>query len=79
MRQTLDELMVEYDKERISEIERQEEIDKTPAALARRAARDKAEREKHIRQGLMTEDGEWIEQPETDEENDDEDGDDEND
>lgn len=70
-RQTLDELMGDYDKERIAEIERQEAIDKTPAALARKAARDKADRESYIRQGLMTPDGEWIEQPETD------DGDDE--
>lgn len=71
-RQTLDELIGDYDKERIAEIERQAAIDNTPAALARKAAKDKAERESYIRQGLMTPEGEWIEQPEIDDETDDE-------
>jgi hypothetical protein len=60
---TLDELMTEY-AERLAEIAR----DETPAAIARRDAKRKADVEREIRPGLRTPDGEWIEQePEEDE------------
>jgi len=61
---SLDELMAEYDKERLAEIERDEA---DPIAQARRAARKKAEIEKEIRQGLRDQNGDWIERDEPEE------------
>ena len=47
---TLDELMQEYEAERLAEIAK----DETPEAIARREAKRKAEVEREIRQGLST-------------------------
>jgi len=66
---SLDELMAEYDKERLAEIERAEA---DPIAQARRAAKKQAEMEREIRQGLRDANGDWIERDEP-EETDDED------
>jgi hypothetical protein len=38
------------------------------AVIAKRQAKRNAEQAKHIRQGVMTADGDWIETEETDEE-----------
>jgi hypothetical protein len=50
MPKTLDELVAEYEAERLAEITR----DETPEAIARREAKRKAEVEREIRQGLRT-------------------------
>lgn len=63
---TLDELIAEYEPERLAEIAK----DETPAAIARRNASREAEKQKEIRQGLRDENGDWIEQPETDDSDD---------
>jgi len=69
---SLDELMAEYDKERLAEIERDEA---DPIAQARRAAKKKTDMEREIRQGLRDADGNWIERedPEDAEEEDEDD------
>jgi len=71
---TLDDIMAEYDKERIAEIERDEA---DPITQARRSAKKKAEMEREIRQGLRDDKGDWIEveQPEDSDEDEDEDED----
>lgn len=63
MIKTLNEIFDEYEAGRLAEIEK----DETPEAIARRDAKRKTEVEKEIRQGLRDTDGEWIDQPETDE------------
>lgn len=69
-RKTLDELMAEFEPERQAEIAK----DYTPEAIARREAKAKDQLEREIRQGLRDADGEWIEQPEAEEEEEDGEG-----
>lgn len=63
-KKTLDELMAEYEPERQAEIAK----DFTPEAIARRDAKAKEQIEREIRQGLRDANGDWIDQPELDEE-----------
>lgn len=65
---TLDELMADYETERLAEIAKAD----TPEAQARYAAKRKAEIESEIRQGLRDANGDWIEQPEAEEDDEDE-------
>ena len=69
--QTLDELMAEWEPERLAEIAK----GWTPEAIAKRDAKAAAERQRQIDQGLRDASGEWIETaPEDDDEDEDEDG-----
>jgi hypothetical protein len=68
--QTLDDIFGEYEAERLKEIEKEEN---DPATIARRERKRREEMEKEIRQGLRDENGDWIEQPETDDEDETED------
>jgi len=53
---TLDELMLEYEPERLADIVRSE----SPDIVALRLSKSRAEREREIRQGLRDSDGNWI-------------------
>lgn len=57
---TLAELMADYDAERIAEIERDEARNNTPEVKARREAKNKADFEREIRQGIRDADGVFI-------------------
>jgi hypothetical protein len=73
---TLDDIFGDYETERLAELKRQDEFDKTSegqAILAEQAAKRESERQARVRLGWETEDGEAIPQPGDDEEEDDED------
>lgn len=70
---SLDDIFGDYEAERLAEIAK----DETPEAIARRNAKREAEKQKEIRQGLRDANGDWIEQPETDETEDDDETEDE--
>lgn len=65
---TLDELMAEYEPERLAEIAK----DETPEAKAKTLLKREAEIQKEIKQGLRDSHGDWIEQPELNENEEDE-------
>lgn len=69
---TLDELMAEYEPERLAELERQNAEYDSLQAVAAREARRKAEFELGVREGWWDKDGEPIPQPSDDDETDDE-------
>lgn len=66
---TLDELMAEYDAERIAEINRND----TPAARKMAAKKAIREKEREILMGLRDQNGDWIAADEPQDEDDDED------
>ena len=68
MPRTLDEPMAETGAERQAEIAK----DFTPEAIARRKAKQEAEKQREIARGLRDADGDWIEQPEDEAEDEDE-------
>ncbi len=66
--QTLDDLFSEY------EADRSAEVDDDAGTVAKREAKRRAEFEKEVRQGLRdAKTGDWIEQPEDDNDDEDED------
>jgi hypothetical protein len=71
--QTLDDLMADYEAERLAENARDLARYDSPEEVAKRAARQQRERDLAIREGWMTEDGEAIEQDEDEDEDEDDD------
>jgi hypothetical protein len=67
---TLDEMMEDYDRERLAEIEREDKRRETPEYKAKIAAKKQREFETNVRNGSITPDGESIEQPEDEDEED---------
>jgi hypothetical protein len=76
MNRTLDELMGEYEVERLAEIEQAEARRNAPAERARLEAKRKEEFERGVRNGWWDADGNPIAQPGDDEINDSEEEDD---
>jgi len=78
---TLDDIFDEVERENEARTAQEIAEEQTPEGLARKEAERRAQIEKDIRQGLRDADGNWIEQPEVDgEDQDDEDeGDDDDD
>lgn len=66
-KQSLDDLFTEHEAEQAANIKQD-----TPEEIARREAKKQAEIAREIRQGLRDANGDWIEQPEADEEENDE-------
>lgn len=65
---TLDQLMADYEPERLAEIAKAD----TPEARERSERRAQEERASEIRRGLRDANGDWIETPESDEDDDEE-------
>lgn len=68
-RKTLDELLADFEPERQTEIAKAF----TPEAIERRRAKEQAAKQREIERGLRDAHGDWIEQPETADDEDDED------